>query len=147
MGTCNDSSICEKEENVKETWKFAGQIIINNKNISLPKLNGKIRIFEVNNLKEIQVEGKKTKGKSNSKKQFKIRGKESHIINDEKDPKKTTFQILGENENYPKEIILIKNDKNKDKAEIESEFECKKYGLCKLSLSLDLKKKRKSDFK
>ena len=153
MGSCIDYSICDKKGNLKETWKFTGQIILNNQNIS-HKVNGKIKIIENNNIKEIQVEGK-TEGKSNSKTKFNIQGKESHENNDEKDPKKTTFQILGENENYPKEIILIKNDKNKDKAEIESEFECKKYGLCKLSLSLDLKKKEKetlnanskSDFK
>ena len=121
MGSCIDSSICDKKGNVKETWKFTGQIILNNQNISLHKLNGKIKIIEVNNIKEIQVEGK-TEGKSNSKKQFKIQGKESHDNNNEKDPKKTTFQIIEENENYPKEIILIKNDKNKDKAIIKSEF-------------------------
>ena len=138
MGSCIDASICEKKENLKETWKFNGNIILNNNSIVLPKLKGKINILEANNVKEIQAEGK-----ANSKNKFKIKGKELHNNNKEKDPKKTTFQIIGENKNYPKEVIFIKEDEQK--AKIESEFEYKNYGLCKLSLSLDLKKNEKEN--
>ena len=138
MGSCIDDSKCEKNENLKETWKFKGNIILNNNNILLHKLNGKIYILEANNVKEIQAEGRTI---SNNK--FKIKGKESHNNNKEKAPKKTTFQIIGENKNYPKEVIFIKEDEQK--AKIESEFEYKNYGLCKLSLSLDLKNNKKKN--
>ena len=137
MGSCTDANICEKKQNLKEAWKFCGDIIGKENNITFFRLKGKINIFEVNNITEIQVKGKD----DSKKKKFNLKGEESHNINDKKDPKKITFKIKGENKFYPKEIILIKSDVGK--AKIESEYEYNGFGLCKLSLILNENEKSK----
>jgi len=147
MGSCNEDSKFEKKENLKETWKFNGDITRNNGNIITSGLKGKIKILEDNNIKEIYVEGN-FGGKANSKNKFSIKGIETHNNNDNKDPKKTTFQIIEDNniednKIYPKEVIFIKTNLNE--AKIESEFKFKDCGLCKLSLSLDNYKKKEKE--
>ena len=138
MGSCSEISKCQEKEYLKETWKFNGEIKGISNNIVFSGLKGKITILEVNNIKEIHVEGN-FGGKADSKNKFSLKGKESHNNNDDKDPKKTTFQIIEDNKDYPKEVIFIKTDINKPK--IESEFKFKNC-LCKLSLSLDNYKKK-----